>query len=91
MVEPKITLRGLDGTFKGKTWQVKGRGKVGRVDGVEVTIDDTSVSRNHAEVVHSSDGWKVQDLGSTNGTILNGVKLGKGSLARPAPGCAAIW
>lgn len=79
MVEPKITLRGLDGTFKGKTWQVKGRGKVGRVDGVEVTIDDTSVSRNHAELVHSSDGWKVQDIGSTNGTILNGVKLGKGS------------
>jgi len=50
MVEPKITLRGLDGTFKGKTWQVKGKGKVGRVDGLEVTIDDTS----SAETMQSS-------------------------------------
>lgn len=74
MSEAKLTLVGLNGQFKGKTWMVKSGARIGRVDGMDVLIDDNSVSRNHAEIVHQHDGWKVHDLGSTNGIVVNGEK-----------------
>jgi pSer/pThr/pTyr-binding forkhead associated (FHA) protein len=38
-----------------------------------VRLPDTSVSRRHAEVRATGDGWTVVDLGSTNGTKVNGA------------------
>ena len=40
-----------------------------------VRLTDTSVSRRHAEVRRSGDGWILVDLGSTNGTRINGVPV----------------
>ena len=40
-------------------------------------LNDSSISRRHAEVVGTSDGWIVRDLGSMNGTMLNGKRLGR--------------
>jgi HD-GYP domain-containing protein (c-di-GMP phosphodiesterase class II) len=40
-------------------------------------IDDASISRRHAEVVLSEEGWVLRDLGSMNGTELNGVRIGR--------------
>jgi pSer/pThr/pTyr-binding forkhead associated (FHA) protein len=37
--------------------------------------DDAGVSRRHAQLLHEDDTWYVVDLDSTNGTLLNGVKL----------------
>jgi putative nucleotidyltransferase with HDIG domain len=51
---------------------------VGRLDPLEVVLDDNSVSRYHAEIRVTERGWRVRDLGSTNGTRLNGVRLGTG-------------
>src|SRR5213078_683732 len=45
---------------------------------LEIVLDDSSVSRYHAEVRATDRGWRVRDLGSTNGTRLNGVRLGNG-------------
>jgi hypothetical protein len=45
---------------------------IGRAADCEVRLTDTSVSRRHAEVRGSGDGWTVTDLGSTNGTKVNG-------------------
>ena len=39
-----------------------------------VYTDDT-VSRRHAELHRQATGWALRDLGSTNGTWLNGVRL----------------
>jgi FHA domain len=48
-------------------------GTIGRSRGCEVVLDDTGVSRRHAEVRPAGDGsWTVSDLGSTNGLLLNG-------------------
>ena len=41
-------------------------------------LDEISVSRLHAEFRVSQNGWTVQDLGSSNGTSLNGTRLGSG-------------
>jgi hypothetical protein len=46
---------------------------IGRANECEVRVADTSVSRRHAEVRATGDGWAVADLGSTNGTKVNGA------------------
>jgi Protein of unknown function (DUF3662)/FHA domain len=46
---------------------------IGRSAETQVRLTDTSVSRRHAEVRPTGDGWTVVDLGSTNGTKVNGV------------------
>ncbi len=73
-----IRLRGLNGTTKGRSWEATELLRVGRLDPLEIVLDDSSVSRYHAEVRATDRGWRVRDLGSTNGTRLNGVRLGNG-------------
>jgi HD-GYP domain-containing protein (c-di-GMP phosphodiesterase class II) len=45
---------------------------------MEVQTPDPSISRIHAEIVLDDKGWTVRDLGSTNGTYLNGLRVGTG-------------
>jgi ABC transport system ATP-binding/permease protein len=45
---------------------------IGRDSANDVVLDDPNVSRFHAEVVSVPDGWELRDLGSRNGTRLNG-------------------
>ncbi|MFZ5445645.1 MAG: FHA domain-containing protein [Myxococcota bacterium] len=45
---------------------------IGRAADNPVSIPDTSVSRKHALVRNTGSGWAVSDLGSGNGTLLNG-------------------
>ena len=45
---------------------------IGRATDAAVRVSDTSVSRRHAEVRPSGGGWQIVDLGSTNGTRVNG-------------------
>lgn len=73
-----IRLRGVNGPFKGRLWEATELLRIGRLDPLEIVLDDTSVSRYHAEVRVTDRGWRVRDLGSTNGTRLNGVRLGNG-------------
>ncbi|MCC5952289.1 MAG: DUF3662 and FHA domain-containing protein [Acidimicrobiia bacterium] len=48
---------------------------IGRLPDCEVTVSDTNVSRRHAEIRPHGDGFVVVDLGSTNGTKVNGVRV----------------
>ena len=73
-----IRLIGMNGAMKGRTWESSDLLRIGRLDPLEITLDDSSVSRYHAEVRATDRGWRVRDLGSTNGTRLNGVRLGNG-------------
>src|SRR5688572_28888799 len=43
--------------------------------GADLTIDDPSLSRLHAELYLESSGYRLRDLGSTNGTHVRGVKI----------------
>jgi len=47
----------------------------GRAPESDVVVDDTDVSRQHALFVRRLEGYQVQDLGTSNGTLLNGERL----------------
>jgi hypothetical protein len=47
--------------------------RIGRLPDCLISLSDPQVSRHHAEVRPSHEGYEVVDLGSTNGTLVNGV------------------
>jgi hypothetical protein len=62
----------------------EGASTLGRDASVELSFPaETSISRRHAEVVRSGDNIVVRDLGSTNGTFVNGVKIDGDAALRP--------
>jgi hypothetical protein len=49
---------------------------IGRSDKCDIVIDSKPVSRQHARIFSNSDGqWFVEDLGSSNGTFVNGERV----------------
>ena len=48
---------------------------VGRGPGVDRAFDDPAMSRQHAAIEFSGSGFRLRDLGSTNGTLLNGTAV----------------
>ncbi|MBW2229709.1 MAG: FHA domain-containing protein [Deltaproteobacteria bacterium] len=53
-----------------RDWLVIGRGR-----GADMVIAEATISRAHAAIGFDVEGFYVQDLGSTNGTIVNGSKV----------------
>ena len=71
-----IRLRGISGPGRGQTWESDALLRAGRLATLEIPLDDSSVSRRHAEVRLVGPGqWVARDLDSTNGTYVNGVRL----------------
>src|SRR5438132_6417918 len=77
-VKRRIRLRGVNGDIEGKIWESDSVLRAGRLESLEIVLDDTSVSRRHAEIRSSDQGWQLRDLASTNGTFLDGIRLGSG-------------
>jgi len=50
---------------------------IGRSTRCEVTIADRFLSRHHARLTSTEAGWRIEDLGSRNGTMINGTRLKK--------------
>ncbi len=53
---------------------------VGRGASSDIAIYDPTISRRHAELTVRHDGVEVKDLGSSNGTCINGSRVSKGRL-----------
>jgi pSer/pThr/pTyr-binding forkhead associated (FHA) protein len=48
---------------------------IGKAAGCDVVIDDDSVSARHARLEFDMGAWRITDLGSTNGTAVESVRL----------------
>jgi diguanylate cyclase (GGDEF)-like protein len=65
-----------NGASLGKRVQLKEmRTSIGRTPEAHVFINEASVSRQHAEIATKGDGYEIEDLGSSNGSFINDVKL----------------
>jgi pSer/pThr/pTyr-binding forkhead associated (FHA) protein len=53
---------------------------IGRDTSNSIRLPDATASRNHARVRFWQGSWVVEDVGSTNGIIINGERVGKASL-----------
>jgi hypothetical protein len=51
------------------------RFSIGRTPNCDIFINDSSVSKMHAEIIVNNNQATVRDLGSTNGTFINGLRL----------------
>ena len=64
------------GRMSGTTWRLGDTAVIlGRASEADLVFDDISVSRRHAEITSTPLGYVVRDLGSTNGTYVNGVRV----------------
>ena len=68
-------LRLQRGVPLGASWQIEGNLGIGRGAENHIDLVDPRVSRRHARVVRADDGIQVEDLGSTNGTRVNGTRI----------------
>lgn len=66
----------LAGPIAGRRYKLAEREYViGRRSDCQIFVPDMRVSRQHARLTKDGDGWTLVDLGSNNGTYVNGVRL----------------
>jgi hypothetical protein len=69
-----------EGQLAGKRWPLnKSALTIGRGEDCDIVLPDRQVSRHHFRVVRDDDGYNVEDLGSKNGTYINGAPV-RGSM-----------
>ena len=84
--QPQLVV--VAGAGVGDAIPLTGEITIGRTADCTLDIDDDFASSRHARVYRDAEGWIVADLGSTNGTYINGVRLtgptrvGEGDLVR---------
>jgi pSer/pThr/pTyr-binding forkhead associated (FHA) protein len=73
------------GTLRGKRFRVeRPLVHVGRGEHNDVRLDDSGVSSSHATITRRGTTWMVLDLGSTNGTYVDGERVTERALSGPA-------
>ena len=88
----RLVIQVIRGGRLGQRWELQqDLVRLGRRQDNDVPMDpsaDRKTSGNHAEIERQGEGYILRDLGSTNGTLLNGKAL---SSARTAPWSMFGW
>ena len=73
------SLRFLSGKYKGGEFPLRPNREiiVGRSSDLDLVLVEDMVSRKHSKIATDDKGVSIQDLGSTNGTFVNGEKVRK--------------
>ena len=72
---PVLVIRAGGGRV-GESFPIDGeRMSIGRRPECEVFLDDVTVSRDHALLIHRADQWHLDDCGSLNGTYVNRSRI----------------
>lgn len=72
-----------NGSLQGQRFELNADAvRIGRRAGNDWVLDAPSVSSTHCEIVRANGGFVLRDLGSTNGTRLNGVPVQESPLSR---------
>lgn len=77
---PRFLLRGVSGATFGKTFAVTDNAVIGRQPDCDIPIPAEEISRHHVRLKVTSEGVHVEDMGSANGTYINGKRVEKGVL-----------
>jgi hypothetical protein len=72
---PKLRVGTAAGLRAGSAYDLSEGALLGRGDGADIRLEDTFASTRHARLVPQGDVIVLEDLGSTNGTYLNGEPL----------------
>ncbi|MFF8187038.1 FhaA domain-containing protein [Microbacterium sp. NPDC016588] len=78
--EGQVSWRGVVDINGTRHPLVKARTVIGRGSDADITIPDAGTSRKHVEILWDGERAMVRDLGSTNGTTLNGRKVSEAAL-----------
>jgi transcriptional regulator with GAF, ATPase, and Fis domain len=70
-----LVLLVLTGIRKGTSIKLDDRISIGKADTNDLTLPDDTVSRTHCEIIRSGDSVRVRDLGSTNGTRVDLMRV----------------
>ncbi len=70
--EPRLEVENAPGHEKGVGYDLLDGALLGRGDDVDIRLEDTFASTHHAKVTRQGGLYVLEDLGSTNGTYLNG-------------------
>jgi FHA domain len=74
-IAPRLVVVAAMGYEPGTTFDLNGGATMGRSDNAEIRVDDPFASSAHARIFPRGDFMYVEDMGSTNGTYLNGRQL----------------
>jgi hypothetical protein len=77
---PRLRLLAADPAIA-TLWLVADAVTVGRAGDNDLVLRDPEVSRHHARFESTDSGWRVVDLGSTNGTWVNGARRERHAIA----------
>lgn len=79
--EGRVAWRGVVDIAGRRHPLVKSRTVIGRGTDADITIADAGTSRRHVEILWDGERAMVRDMNSTNGTLLNGLKIAEAALA----------
>lgn len=79
-VTPRFVLRGVSGVAFGRSYPLVGPTLVGRAPECTLRLDENGLSRQHARLTPNAQGLLLEDLGSTNGSFVNGRRVKRGQV-----------